>query len=97
MTSVIKMSILKNQTIQLTNTAIHIAIHTTDKMKSIDANPNTYTDFHVENNDKDPKFKTGDQVRISKDKRTFVKDYTAKLIRRSFCYQKKLILCCVHM
>ena len=55
-------------------------------MKSIDANPNTYTDFHVENNDKDPKFKTGDQVRISKDKRTFVKDYTPKLIRRSFCY-----------
>ena len=55
MTSVLKMFILKNQTIQLTNTAIHITIHTTDKMKPVDAKPNTYIDFHVENNDKDPK------------------------------------------
>ena len=80
MTSVLKMSILKNQTKQLTNTAIHIEIHTTDQMKPVDANPNTYNGFHAENNDKDPKFKTGDQVRISKDKHIFVKDYTAKLV-----------------
>ena len=80
MTSVLKMSILKNQTIQLTNTAIHITIYTTDKMKLLDAKPKTYIDFHVENNDKDPKFKTGDQVRISKDKCIFVKDYTLKLV-----------------
>ena len=49
-------------------------------MKPVDAKPDTYTDFHVENNDKDPKFKADDQVRISKDKRIFVKDYTPKLV-----------------
>ena len=80
MTSVLKMSILNNQTIQLTNTAIHITIHTTDKMRPADTEPNTYIDFHAENNDKDPKFKTGDQVRVSKDERIFVKDYTPKLV-----------------
>ena len=46
---------------------------------AVDAKPNTYIDFHVENNEKDPKFKTGDQVRISKDKHIFVKGYTPKL------------------
>ena len=80
MTSVLKMSVLINQTIQLTNTAIHITIHSTIKLKPVDAKPNTYIDFHVENNDKDLKFKIGDQVRISKDKRTFVQDQTPKLV-----------------
>ena len=35
-------------------------------MKRIDDNTSTCTDFEVENNDKDPKFKLGDPVRISK-------------------------------
>ena len=29
-------------------------------MRPVDAKPDTYINFHVENNDKDPKFKTGD-------------------------------------
>ena len=33
----------------------------------------TYTDFGTENNDKDPKFKVSDHVRISKYKNTFAK------------------------
>ena len=74
MTSVLKMSILINQMIQLTNTAIHITIDSTIKMKPVDANPNTYIDFYVENNDKNPKFETGDHVRI------FAKGYTPKLV-----------------
>ena len=80
MTSVLKISILINQMIYLTNTAIYITIHSTIKMKPVDAKPNTYIDFHVENNDKDPKFKIDDQVRISKDKQIFVKNYTPKLV-----------------
>ena len=64
--------------IYLTNTEIHITIHVKHKMKPVDAN--TCIDFHVENNNKDPKFKTGDQVRISKDRRIFVKDYTPNLV-----------------
>ena len=76
----------KNVYIEKLDDIVNKYSNTYHRQNEVDANPNTYTDFHVENNDKDPKFKTGDQVRISKDKRTFVKDYTPKLIRRSFCY-----------
>ena len=40
--------------------------HRTIKMKPIDVKDNTYIDFKKEVNDKDPKFKVGDHVRISK-------------------------------
>ena len=36
----------------------------------------TYTDFRFENNDEDPKFEVGDQVRISRYKNIFVKGYS---------------------
>ena len=80
MTSVLKISVLINQMIQLTNIAVHITIHSTINKKPIDAKPNTYTEFHVENDDKDPKYKIGDQVRILKDKRIFARYYTLKLV-----------------
>ena len=35
-----------------------------------------HSDFDVENNDKDPKFKVHDRVRISKQKNTFAKCFT---------------------
>ena len=37
---------------------------------------NTYTDFKKGVNDKNPKFKVGDYVRISKYKNIFAKGYT---------------------
>ena len=40
--------------------------HRTIKMKPIDVKDNTYLDSKKELNDKDPKFKVGDHVRISK-------------------------------
>ena len=40
--------------------------HTTIKMKPIDVKDNTYINTDKETNDKDPKFKVGDRVRISK-------------------------------
>ena len=46
------------------------------KMKPVDVKDNTYIDFKKEVNDKDPKFKVGDQVRISKYKNIFAKGYT---------------------
>ena len=46
-------------------------------MKPIDAQSNTYIYFDAENNDKDPKFKVGDQVTISKFENIFAKRYTA--------------------
>ena len=39
--------------------------HRTIKMKPVDVKDNTYIDFKKEVNDKDPKFKVGDHVRIS--------------------------------
>ena len=38
--------------------------HRTNKMKPVDVKCNTYIDFGKEVNDKDPKFKVGDHVRI---------------------------------
>ena len=52
------------------NNAYHSAI----KMKPIDVKSNTYINSSKEMNDKDPKFKIGDIVRISKYKNIFAKD-----------------------
>ena len=49
--------------------------HRTIKMKPVDVNDNTYIDFEKEVNDKNPKFKVGDHVRISKYKNIFAKGY----------------------
>ena len=51
-------------------------VHRTVKMKPIDVKDNTYIDSKKEVNDKDPKFKIGDHVRISKYKNIFTKGYT---------------------
>ena len=45
-------------------------------MKPIDVKDNTYINNDKETNDKDPKFKVGDRVRISKYKNIFAKGYT---------------------
>ena len=50
--------------------------HRTIKMNSIDVKDNTYINTDKEANDKDPKFKVGDHVIISKYKNIFAKDYT---------------------
>ena len=50
--------------------------HRKIKMKPIDAKDNTYINTDKEVNDKDPKFKVGDHVTISKHKNIFAKGYT---------------------
>ena len=47
--------------------------HITIKMKPIDVKDNTYINTDKKTNDKDPKFKVGDRVRISKYKNIFAK------------------------
>ena len=49
---------------------------TTIKIKPIYVKDNTYINTDKEINDKDPKFKVGDHVRISKYKNIFAKSYT---------------------
>ena len=62
--------------------------HTTIKMKPIDVKDNTYINTDKETNDKDPKFKVGDRVRISKYKNIFVKDYTPNWSEEVFVLKK---------
>ena len=49
--------------------------HRTIKMKHVDVKDTKYIDFKKEVNEKDPKFKVGDHVRISKYKNIFDKGY----------------------
>ena len=49
--------------------------HSTIKMKPVDVKPNTYIDSSKDINDKHPKFKIGDIVRMSKYKTIFSKGY----------------------
>ena len=49
--------------------------HKSIKEEPVDIKDNTYIDFENEVNDKVPKFKIGDYVRISKYKNIFVKGY----------------------
>ena len=50
--------------------------HRTIQMKPVDVKDNTYIDSMQCSNDKDPKFKVGNHVRISKYKNIFAKRYT---------------------
>ena len=45
-------------------------------MKPIDVKSDSYAEYNVASNEKDPKFKVGDNFRISKYKNVFAKVYT---------------------
>ena len=45
-------------------------------MKSIDVTSDSYAECNKDSNKKDPKFKVGDHVKISKYKNIFAKGYT---------------------
>ena len=62
--------------------------HTTIKMKPIDVKDNTYINTDKDANDKDPKFKVGDRVRISKYKNIFGKRYTPNWSEEVFIIKK---------
>ena len=50
--------------------------HRTIKVKCIDVKSNSYAEYSVDSNEKDPKFKAGDHVRFLKYKNIFAKGYT---------------------
>ena len=62
--------------------------HKTIKMKPIDVKDNTYIDFEKEVYNKDPKFKVGDYVRISKYKNIFAKGYMPNWSEEVFVVSK---------
>ena len=49
-------------------------VHRTIKMKPIDVISDSYAEYNEDSNKKDPKFKVGDHVRISKYKNILLKD-----------------------
>ena len=62
--------------------------HTTIKMKPTDVKDNTYINSDKEINDKDPKFRVGDHVRISKYKNIFAKGYMPNWSEEVFVIKK---------
>ena len=62
--------------------------HRTSKMKPVDIKDNTFFDFIKGVNDKDPWFKFGDHVRISKYKNFFAKGYTPNWSEDVFVIKK---------
>ena len=62
--------------------------HKTIKIKPIDIKLDSYSVYNVESNEKDPKFKAGDHVRISKYKNIFAKVYTPNWYEEVFAISK---------
>ena len=84
-------SVLKNVDVDKLDDIVHKCnniYHTAIKMKPVDVKTNTYIDSSKEVNDKDPKFKIGGTVRISKYKSIFAKVYTPKLPEEVFVITK---------
>ena len=67
--------------------------HKTIKMKPIDVKSDSFAEcnggaFNEESNEKDPKFKVGDHVKISKFKNVFAKGYTPNWRKEIFIVKK---------
>ena len=62
--------------------------HSTIKITTVDVKTNTYIDSSKEINNKDPKFKIGDNIRISKYKNIFAKSYTPNRSEEVFVIKK---------
>ena len=63
-------------------------VHRTIKMKPIDVTDDSYAEYNEDFNKKDPKFKVGDNVRISKYKNIFAKGYTPNWSEEVFIIPK---------
>ena len=65
------------------------AYHKTIEIKPVDVGDDSFAEcngiaFNEESNEKDPKFKVGDHVRISKFKNVFAKGYTPNWSEKNF-------------
>ena len=62
--------------------------HSSIKMKPKDVTDDSFAEYSEESNKKDPKFKIGDNVRISKYKNVFSKGYTPNWSDEIFAVKK---------
>ena len=63
-------------------------VHRTIKMKSIDVASNSYAACSEDSNEKEPTFRVGDHVRVSKYKNIFAKGYTQNCSEEVFVVSK---------
>ena len=63
-------------------------VHRTIKMKPIDVTDDSFAEYNEESNKRNPKFKVGDHVRISKYKNIFTKGYTPNWSEEVFIISK---------
>ena len=63
-------------------------VHSSIKMKPKDVRDDNFIEYSEETNKKDPKFKVGDHVRISKYKNIFAKGYTPNWSEEVFVVNK---------
>ena len=63
-------------------------VHRTVKMKPIEVTDDYYAEYNEIPNKKDPKFKVGDNVRISKYKNIFAKGFTPNWSEEVFIVNK---------
>ena len=66
--------------------------HRKIKIKPVDVKDNTYIDFKEDVNDKDPKFKVGDHVRIFKYKNIFTEGYAPNWSEEELCWLELMFL-----
>ena len=57
-------------------------------MKPIDVKDDSFAEYNEDSNEKDPKFKVGDHVKISKFKNVFAKGYTSNWSEEIFIIKK---------
>ena len=67
--------------------------HSSIKVKPKDVTDSVFVKYNEEFNKKDPKFKVGDYVRISKYKNIFAKDYTPNWSEEVFVVKKNKEYC----
>ena len=60
-------------------------------MKPMDVESDSFAEYNEESNEKDPKFKVGNHVSISKYKNIFAKGYTPNWSEEVFVVKKKKI------
>ena len=63
-------------------------VHRTIKMKPIDVTSDSYAEYNEDSNKKNPKFKVGDHVKISKYKNIFAKGYAPNWWEEVFIISK---------
>ena len=63
-------------------------VHRTIKMKPINVTDDSFVEYNEESNEKDPKFKVGDHVRISQYKNIFAKRYSPDWSENVFAINK---------